>query len=300
MTHPFKGAGVALITPFKPDYSVDFNILEELVEDQISSGTDYIVALGTTGETPTLSTEEQKDIIRCIRAKINKRIGLVVGIGGNDPHKVISAIEATGFEGIDALLSVTPYYSRPGQEGLTEHYKLIAKASPVPVILYNVPSRTGVNLLSETAVKIAQACPNVIAVKEASGECSQVAKTVKHAPAHFAVISGDDALALPMIAVGAIGVISVIANALPGKLSHLVHCANEGRMSDAREIHLQLIDLLKLIFQEGSPAGVKALMQIMGKTPNVLRLPLTPVSRELQKNLETELSKILQTAAASL
>jgi 4-hydroxy-tetrahydrodipicolinate synthase len=293
MAHLFKGAGVALITPFKPDYSVDYETLENLVEDQIFSGMDYIIALGTTAETPTLSTDEQKEVIRCVRTKINKRIPLMIGIGGNDPNKVIQTIKNTDFEGIDGILSVTPYYNRPTQEGLTEHFKLIAKASPVPVVLYNVPSRTGVNMLCETSVKIAKACPNVIAVKEASGECSQAARMVKYAPEHFAVISGDDALALPMIAVGAIGVISVIANALPDKLSQLIRFANNGQFNEAREVHLQLIDLLKLMFREGSPGGLKALMEIMGKAQNIMRLPLYPVSHELQKELEAELKKIL-------
>lgn len=293
MTHLFKGAGVAMITPFKPDYSIDFRTLEALVEDQIVSGMDYIVALGTTAETPTLSSGEQKEVISCIRTKINKRIPLIVGMGGNDPEKVIKTIESTDFEGVDGILSVTPYYNRPSQEGLLEYFKRIAKASPVPVVLYNVPSRTGVNMYCETTVKIAKACPNVIAVKEASGDCSQAARMIKYAPAHFAVISGDDALALPMMAVGGIGVISVVANALPGKLSELIHLANEGRFSEAREIHLQLIDLLKLIFREGSPGGVKALMETMGKAQNVMRLPMYPVSRELKKDIEAELKKIL-------
>ena len=293
MTHLFKGAGVAMITPFKPDYSIDFKTLGELVEDQIASGMDYIVALGTTAETPTLSPDEQKEVIRCIRAKINKRIPLMVGMGGNDPYKVIHTIENTDFEDIDGILSVTPYYNRPSQEGLFEYFKLISNASPVPVVLYNVPSRTGVNMLCRTSVKFAKACPNVIAVKEASGDCSQTAGIVRYAPAHFAVISGDDALALPIIAVGGIGVISVIANALPGKLSRLIHLANDGQFAEAREIHLQLIDMLKLIFREGSPGGVKALMEIMGKAQNVMRLPMYPVSRELQKEIEEELKKIL-------
>lgn len=293
MTHLFKGAGVALITPFKPDYSIDFETLENLVEDQISAGMDYIVALGTTAETPALSTEEQKEVIRCVRLKINKRIPLMIGIGGNDPKKVIHAIKSTDLEGIDGILSVTPYYNRPSQEGLLEYFKVVAAASPVPVVLYNVPSRTGVNLLCETSVKIAQACSNVIGIKEASGECSQAARMVKYTPDHFAVISGDDALALPMMAIGGIGVISVIANALPGKLSRMIHFAGNEQYHEARSIHLQLIDMLKLIFREGSPGGVKALMEIMGKAQNVMRLPMYPVSRELYHDIEAELRKIL-------
>ncbi|MDD4193019.1 MAG: dihydrodipicolinate synthase family protein, partial [Mangrovibacterium sp.] len=167
MTHLFKGAGVAMITPFKPDCTIDFRTLENLVDDQIAADMDYIVALGTTAETPTLSVDEQKEVIRCVRGKINKRVPLLIGMGGNDPHKVIQTIESTDFEGIDGILSVTPYYNRPSQEGLVEYFKLIAKASPVPVVLYNVPSRTGVNMLCETSVRIAKACPGVIAVKEA-------------------------------------------------------------------------------------------------------------------------------------
>jgi len=293
MTHLFKGAGVAMITPFKKDFSIDFNALEDLVEDQISSGMDYIVALGTTAETPTLSAEEQKEVIKCIKLKVRKRVPVMLGMGGNDPCKVIKNMEDTDFENIDGILSVTPYYNRPSQEGLFEHFKKIAQASPVPVVLYNVPSRTGTNMLAETSVKIARACPNVIAIKEASGESSQVAKLVKHGPDYFAVISGDDVLALPVIAVGGIGVISVIANALPEKLSRLVHFANEGQFAAARELHLELIDLFKLLFREGNPGGIKALAEIMGKSLNVMRLPLYPVSSELQRDIEEELKRIL-------
>ncbi|WP_423128607.1 4-hydroxy-tetrahydrodipicolinate synthase [Gaoshiqia sp. Z1-71] len=293
MTHLFKGAGVALITPFKEDYSIDFNALEELVEDQISSGMDYLVALGTTAETPTLSAGEQKEVVQCIKSKANKRVPVMLGMGGNDPYKIIKNIEDTDFEGIAGILSVTPYYNRPSQPGLIEHYKLVAKASPVPVVLYNVPSRTGVNMEAATSVAVANACPNVIAVKEASGESSQVARMVKHGPEQFAVISGDDVLALPVIAVGGIGVISVIANALPEKLSRLVHFANNGQFAESRELHLQLVDLLKLIFREGNPVGVKALMEIMGKSTGVVRLPLYPASRELRNDLEEELKRVL-------
>lgn len=293
MTHLFKGAGVALVTPFKPDYSVDFATLENIAEDQVSSGMDYLVVLGTTAETPTLSTTEQKEVMECVRSKVNKRIPLMIGIGGNDPQKVTDTIKSTDLNGIDGILSVTPYYNKPSQEGLAAYFKRIAQVSPVPVILYNVPSRTGVNMLCETSLTIAKSCSNVIAIKEASGECAQAARTVKNAPDHFAVISGDDSLALPMMAVGAIGVISVIANALPGKLSQMIHYANNGQYTEARELHLKLIDMLKLIFREGSPGGVKALMEIMGKARNIMRLPMYPVSTGLYREIETELKKIL-------
>lgn len=293
MTHPFQGAGVALVTPFKENFSIDFDALENLVEDQISNGMDYLVALGTTAETPTLSAHEQKEVVKCIKSKINKRVPLVVGMGGNDPYKIIGNIKETDFTDVDGILSVTPYYNKPSQKGLIEHYKLVCNASPVPVILYNVPSRTGINMLAETSVEVAKVCPNALAIKEASGESSQVAKMVKHGPEGFAVISGDDVLALPIIAVGGIGVISVIANALPGKLSRLIHLANKGKYAEARELHLEMIDLFKLLFKEGNPGGVKALMTIMGKAKNNLRLPVVPVSNSLYKELEAELKMIL-------
>lgn len=293
MTHPFKGAGVALATPFKEDFSIDFNALEDLVEDQISNGMDYLVALGTTAETPTLSLEEQKEVVACIKSKINKRVPLVLGMGGNDPYKIIKSIEETDFTDVDGILSVTPYYNKPSQKGLVEHYKLVCKASPVPVILYNVPSRTGVNMKGRTSVEIAEACPNAVAIKEASGISSQVARMAKHGPDHFAVISGDDLLALPVIAVGGIGVISVAANALPGKLSQLIHLANNGKFIEARELHLQMIDFFKLLFREGNPGGIKAAMEIAGKAKNVVRLPIYPISQKLYADLEKEMATLL-------
>lgn len=293
MTHPFKGAGVALATPFKEDFSIDFNALEDLVEDQISNGMDYLVALGTTAETPTLSLEEQKEVVACIKSKINKRVPLVLGMGGNAPYKIIKSIEETDFTDVDGILSVTPYYNKPSQKGLVEHYKLVCKASPVPVILYNVPSRTGVNMKGRTSVEIAEACPNAVAIKEASGISSQVARMAKHGPDHFAVISGDDLLALPVIAVGGIGVISVAANALPGKLSQLIHLANDGKFIEARELHLQMIDFFKLLFREGNPGGIKAAMEIAGKAKNVVRLPIYPISQKLYADLEKEMATLL-------
>lgn len=293
MTHPFKGAGVALATPFKEDFSIDFNALEDLVEDQISNGMDYLVALGTTAETPTLSLEEQKEVVACIKSKINKRVPLVLGMGGNDPYKIIKSIEETDFTDVDGILSVTPYYNKPSQKGLVEHYKLVCKASPVSVILYNVPSRTGVNMKGRTSVEIAEACPNAIAIKEASGISSQVARMAKHGPEHFGVISGDDLLALPVIAVGGIGVISVAANALPGKLSQLIHLANDGKFIEARELHLQMIDFFKLLFREGNPGGIKAAMEIAGKAKNVVRLPIYPISQKLYADLEKEMQTLL-------
>lgn len=293
MTQLFKGAGVALVTPFKTDFSIDYTALETLIDEQIAGGMDYLVALGTTAETPTLTADEAKEVVNFIKSKVNKRVPIMLGMGGNDPMKVIDAIKKTDFTDIAGILSVTPYYNRPAQAGLIEHYKLIANACPVPVVLYNVPSRTGVNMEALTSVAVAKACPNVIGVKEASGESSQVARMVKYAPEHFSVISGDDVLALPVIAVGGIGVISVIANALPIQLADLVHLCNEGKFAEALQIHLKLVDMLKLIFREGNPAGIKALMEIMGKSTAVVRLPLVKASAELYKDLEAELKTIL-------
>ena len=292
MTHPFKGAGVALVTPFNEDFSIDFDTLENIVEDQISSGMDYLVALGTTAETPTLSIEEQKEVVACIKSKNNKRVPLVLGMGGNDPYKIIKSIESTDFTDIDAILSVTPYYNKPSQKGLIEHYKLVCQASPVPVILYNVPSRTGVDMKSQTSVEIANACPNVIAVKEASGTSSQVSRMVKHGPDHFAVISGDDVLALPIIAVGGIGVISVAANVIPGKLSQLIHLANDNDYAGSRALHLEMIDFFKILFREGNPGGIKAAMEIAGKAKNIVRLPSYPISKKLYREIEAEMQKL--------
>jgi len=293
MEHLLKGLGVALITPFQKNYKVDYKTLEERVEEQISGGTDYIVALGTTGETPTLSDEEQKEIINCICKTVNKRVPVILGIGGNDPVRVIKNIEDTNFENIQGILSVTPFYNKPSQRGLVEYYKKIAAVSPVPVVLYNVPGRTGTNMLSETTVEIAKSCSNVIAVKEASGICGQAGKIVKDGPTNFGVISGDDGLTIPIISIGGIGVISVLANAMPKHMSLMVHLANEGNFISARKIHMQLLNFFKLLFTEGNPCGIKALLEIMGKANNVLRLPLYPISQDLYKNLEKELKNVL-------
>ncbi|MDX9880775.1 MAG: 4-hydroxy-tetrahydrodipicolinate synthase [Prolixibacteraceae bacterium] len=292
ITHRFKGAGVALVTPFNEDKSIDFGTLENMVEDQISGGMDYLVALGTTAETPTLSPDEQKDVVKCVILKNNGRLPVVVGMGGNDPAKIVKTMQNFDFTGVDGILSVTPYYNKPTQEGLFRFYQEIINASPVPVILYNVPSRTGTHLEYPTALRIACSSEKVAGVKEASGDLAHCSFMAANAPGWFKVISGDDMLALPIIAVGGIGVISVIANALPGKLSQLVHLANEHRMTEAQQVHYQLLDLFRLIFREGNPGGVKALMEIMGKAKNTVRLPLWPVGIETYKMIEEAFRKI--------
>lgn len=278
MTHPFKGAGVALITPFNDDFSIDYSALERLIEDQIAGGIDYLVVLGTTGETPALSDTEKKEIVRFVVNKNAGRLKIMIGLGSNNTMALVETIKNTDFDGIDAILSVTPYYNKPTQEGLFQHFKAVVEASPVPVVLYNVPGRTGVNMDADTTLRIARLSEKVIGIKEACGDLSQFSKIVNGAPDYFKVISGDDGLTLPAIATGSIGVISVIANALPEKLSQLTHFALEGNMSSASELHLQLSEMIKLIFKDGSPGGVKALMELQGKTKNRVRLPLVPVS----------------------
>lgn len=292
MTHPFTGAGVALITPFNEDKSVDYSALGRLVEDQILGGTDYLVVLGTTAETPALSDDEKKEIVRFVIEKNAGRLKIVVGLGGNNTLGLVQAIRATNFDGIDAILSVTPYYNKPTQEGLFQHFKMVVEASPVPVILYNVPGRTGVNMDADTTLRIASLSEKVVAIKEASGDLAQFAKIINNAPGYFKVISGDDGLTLPSVALGSVGVISVIANALPGMLSQLVHASLEGNIAAAGRIQLQMGEMLKLIFKEGNPAGVKALMEIMGTAKNELRLPLVPVGGATRSQLQAEWLKL--------
>ena len=292
MTHPFTGAGVALITPFNGDKSFDYSALERLIEDQISGGIDYLVVLGTTAETPALSDEEKKEIVRFVIEKNASRLKIVVGMGGNNTLGLVQSIQKTNFTGIDAILSVTPYYNKPTQEGLFQHFRMVVEASPVPVILYNVPGRTGVNMDPDTTLRIANLSEKVVAVKEASGDLAQFAKIIANAPSWFKVISGDDSLTLPSIVLGSIGVISVIANALPKQLSRLTHASLKGDLAIASKLHLKMADMLKLIFKEGNPAGVKALMELMGTAKNQLRLPLVPVSAATQTLIETEWKKI--------
>jgi 4-hydroxy-tetrahydrodipicolinate synthase len=292
MRHPFTGAGVALITPFNEDKSIDYSALERLVEDQIAGGIDYLVVLGTTGETPTLSDAEKNEIVRFVIAKNAGRLKIMLGLGGNNTLGLVESIQKTNFDGIDAILSVTPYYNKPTQEGLFQHFNAVVEASPIPVILYNVPGRTGVNMDAETTLRIARLSEKVIGIKEACGDLNQFTKLVNGAPDYFKVISGDDGLTLPAIATGSIGVISVIANALPEKLAQLTHTALDGNMPLATELHLQLAEMLKLLFKEGSPAGVKALMELQGKAKNRVRLPLVSVSDATYGLIEAEWKKI--------
>ena len=291
MSQLFKGAGVALVTPFTKNNEVDYRALEKVIDNQVQGGMDYLVALGTTAETPTLTASEKLDVVGLIKEK-SAGLPVVVGMGGNDTRKIIKQIDKFNFNGVSGLLIVTPYYNKPSQEGMFHHYSAIAKASPVPIILYNVPSRTGVNLEFETVVRLAEASEKIVAVKEASGILSQITKIGKYTPDHFSVISGDDVLALPIMSIGGSGVISVIANALPGKLSKLIHSALEGKFNEALELHYEMIDLFKLLFKEGNPGGVKALMHYMGILENVLRTPLFKISDETYNEIKEAYLKL--------
>lgn len=279
MNHTFKGVGVALVTPFTENNQIDFKGLEKVVINQVKGGTDYLVVLGTTAETSTLSAEEKYEVVNFVKEKASG-LPVVVGMGDNDTQRILKNIESFDLEGVSGLLIVTPYYNKPSQKGLFNHYSEIASATPLPIILYNVPSRTGVNLEADTVIRLAEFSEKIIAVKEASGDLTQISKIIKYSPEKFSVISGDDAFTLPMIALGARGVISVIANALPKELSNLTHSALNEKYDTARKQHHQLSELFKLLFKEGNPAGVKALLNTMGLINNKLRSPLFPVSHQ--------------------
>lgn len=283
----FIGTGVAIVTPFRKDGSVDFKSLEKLVNFLINKGVNYLVVLGTTGETPVLTRDEKIAIVNQVVEVNNKRVPLVQGIGGNNTLELVHSIQDTHFDGIDALLSVTPYYNKPGQEGLYQHYKSIALASPLPVILYNVPGRTGTNLTSETTLRLAKEFgQQVFAVKEASGNLPQIMNILKDKPSTLHVISGDDALTFPLISLGCSGVISVVANAFPAEFSSMVKLMLDGKTAEARKIHYKMLPVIDLVFAEGSPTGIKAFLDVMGIVPNYLRLPLIPASKDLYKKIE--------------
>ena len=284
----YAGTGVALVTPFRKDGSVDFKSLEKLVNFLITKGADYLVVLGTTGETPVLTKDEKQAIVNQVIEITNKRVPIVQGLGGNNTHEVVNALQNCSFEGIDALLSVTPYYNKPNQEGLYQHYKAILQTSQLPVILYNVPGRTGTNLSADTTLQLAKEfSKQAVAVKEASGNMAQIMNILKDKPATFQVISGDDALTFPLVCLGGSGVISVVANAFPAEFSTMVHFLLENKISEARKIHYKLLPVIDLLFAEGSPTGIKAFLEVKGIVPNYLRLPLVPASKELYKKIET-------------
>ncbi len=272
----FKGLGIALITPFTADGAVDFAALKRLVRFQLDNGADFLCILATTGETPTLTAEEKTNIKNLVIELVNGQVPILMGCGGNNTAAVVEELRTADWHGIDGVLSVCPYYNKPSQEGLYQHFKAIASATSLPVVLYNVPGRTGINMKAETTVRLARDCQNIVAIKEASGSLEQVDEILKNAPKDFAVISGDDALTYPMVACGAVGVISVIGNALPREFSKMLRLEFNNEFAAARKIHHKFTDLFSLLFVDGNPAGVKAMLSEMGFIENVLRLPLVP------------------------
>lgn len=288
----FRGIGVAVVTPFKNDTSIDFAAMGRIIDHLIKGGVDYLVLFGTTGEAVTLSRDEKNALTSFATEAVDKRVPVVIGIGGNNTNEVISNVRHTNFEGIDAVLSVVPYYNKPGQKGLYQHFRQISTSCPVPVILYNVPSRTGCNLAPETCLELAHDCDNIIAIKEASGNLTQIMKIIKDKPENFLVISGNDMEALPVIASGGAGLISVLANAYPAEWSEMVNQALKSNYKAAREIHYKYLEMIELLFSDGNPAGVKAIMNSLGLCQNILRLPLVPVNRSIASHIAKAMDQI--------
>ena len=283
----FKGLGVALITPFTENEAVDFAAVAKIVDNLIEGGVDYILVLGTTGETPTLTTDERKALIRFVRDRVAGRVKLMVGVGGNCTRDVIATLKGWDLSGYDAILSVNPYYNKPNQEGLYQHFKAIAEASPLPVMLYNIPGRTGVNMTPETIARLANDCQNIIGVKEASGNLAQMEQVKALTPSDFLLISGDDGLTVEVIKRGGVGVISVLANAYPAETKEVVSLAMEGHIEEAEQ-KLQALDaIISALFEEGNPVGVKTLLHLKGVCSNTMRLPLVPGSAALQSKMKT-------------
>jgi 4-hydroxy-tetrahydrodipicolinate synthase len=292
INNKLTGMGVALITPFKNDESIDFDALARLVEHLIKNGTDYLVVCGTTAETPTLTEAEKEEVTRFVLQCAAGRLPIVLGVGGNNTKAVVEKLQTYDFTGIDAILSVTPYYNKPSQEGLYQHYAAIAKASPIPVVLYNVPGRTGVNMTASTTLRLAKEFPAICAVKEASGNFTQIDDIIKNKPSDFMVISGDDGITFPLITLGAVGVISVIGNAFPKEFSRMVRLALQGDYSSARQIHHRFTELIELLFVEGNPAGVKSMLAVMGMVENKLRLPLVPNTIKTYEKIRVVLNEL--------
>jgi len=290
----YRGTGVAIITPFTPEGAVDYDTLILLTDRLIEHGINYLVVLGTTAETPTLSSSEKVNVVRCVVDSCAGRVPIIVGAGGNDTLASIQAIEDLDKNGIDAILSVVPYYNKPSQEGIYQHYSAIAAASELPLMLYNVPGRTGTNMTAETTLRLAVDYPGqILAIKEASGDLEQITRLLSDKPENFMVISGDDAITLPMIALGGDGVVSVIGNGYPGLISSLVNAALNGDLEGARKLHYSLSPMIKAIFKEGNPAGIKAAMEIRGWCKNVLRLPLIPATSSLFQEI-SQLDAVLR------
>ena len=283
----FRGLGIALITPFKGDGSIDLNALNQLVEYQIKGGADFLCIMGTTAETPTLSSKEKALLREHLVERVAGRVPILMGCGGNCTADVVHTLQETDLTGIDGILSVCPYYNKPSQEGLYQHFASVSRACKVPVVLYNVPGRTGVNMTAETTLRLARDFDNIVAIKEASGNITQMDDIIKNKPANFDVISGDDGITFPLITLGAVGVISVIGNALPYEFSRMVRLAIKGEYGTSLAIHHKFAELFKLLFVDGNPAGVKAMLSEMGMIENVLRLPLVPTRLTTMKQISS-------------
>jgi 4-hydroxy-tetrahydrodipicolinate synthase len=285
----FSGTGVALITPFKQDRSIDYAALEKLIHFNIENGIDYFVVLGTTGESVTLSSEEKTEVWKFVAKTVSGKVPLVAGIGGNNTEKIAGEIGQFSITGYDAILSVSPYYNKPSQEGIYQHFMRLQEESKLPILLYNVPGRTSSNITWETTVRLANASTKFIGIKEASGQFGQIMQIIKNKPRDFLVISGDDLITLPLMSFGACGVISVVAQATPRAFSSMVQAALKNDFIAATRHHLSLLDAMELFFSEGSPAGVKAALHSLGICENVLRLPLVSVSSSLHAKISESL-----------
>ena len=288
----FQGTGVALVTPFNSDGSVDYTGLKNLINYILNGDVEYLVSLGTTGETATLTDKEKKEIWAYTAEHVNGRVPLIAGIGGNNTLEVVETLRNFNHKGFDAILSVSPYYNKPAQEGIYQHYKMVAGASPLPIILYNVPGRTASNISAETILRLANDFKNIIGVKEASGNFDQFNQLIKNKPAGFLFISGDDPITLPLIAMGAAGVISVVGNALPGIFSTMVRMCLANKFTEAQALHFSMIDFTNLIFAEGNPAGIKAALKILDICGDKVRLPLVGVSDDTFSEIERELKSL--------
>ena len=293
MNNPFSGSGVALVTPFKEDKSIDFTAVRKLVQLQILGGTDFLVVQGTTGESPTLSQEEKLKLLETVIDENAGKLKIVYGIGGNNTTLVGETLKLLKIEGVNGILSVSPYYNKPTQKGIIEHFKYISSCTELPIILYNVPGRTGSNILAETTLTLAE-IPNIVAIKEASGNMDQIMEIIRLRKPNFGVISGDDAITMPLIAAGADGVISVVANALPEKFSRMVHAAMNGDLDSARKEHYDLLAITRMFFEEGNPGGVKVALAHRKIMNEFMRLPLIPVSDALRKRIQKETRNLLK------
>ncbi|MCD4695762.1 MAG: 4-hydroxy-tetrahydrodipicolinate synthase [Bacteroidales bacterium] len=285
MNTEFTGTGVALVTPFHNYGTIDFTSLEKILNLIIDGGVEFILALGTTSEAVTLSSDEKNAVVNFITETVDGRKPIMLGVGGNNTQEVINTLKSISFDHIGAILSVAPYYNKPGQKGLYQHFKTIAGASPVPVYLYNVPSRTNVNISADTTLKLASEIKNIAGIKEASGNFAQIMEIIKNKPADFKVLSGDDAVTLPLLSVGADGVISVVANAFPSDFSEMVRLGLKGKFNEASVIHYKLLEIIRNLFEDGNPAGIKAALDVMGLCKNNLRLPLVKVNKRIYNQL---------------